>query len=388
VFTVNLGERANIFKSTPVPTFAINVDDGIVTANVEGLYRFKFAVLGSDKETAIGAHSQALFGNSNIELVMMLDVTGSMADELPDLQEAAEGIINELLPEGGHDDPDRARIGIVPYSDGVFLSRDYYTQITGLHTRQEVGGGNVNFSTQSGCVVERRHDTETDAPADDRLGRPSKIVKKPDNNYFPDDPDVMNDLLGDIPNRFYPHSEADQCPDVAAVPLTHNKQALLDAIDDLDVGGCTAGHVGAAFTYYNLSPRWNDVWETDAAAYSDDGTMKVALLMTDGKNSVFYRGEDNDYFDNEGGSALKCNSSKQDQAQALADEVMEDICDNMRDDGIIVYSVAFNAPQDAEQLLRRCASSDDTYFEPQNGDQLVATFTQIGAQLTQLRLSQ
>jgi hypothetical protein len=69
-------------------------------------------------------------------------------------------------------------------------------------------------------------------------------------------------------------------------------------------------------------------------------------------------------------------------AQAL------NVCDEMKSKGVIVYSVAFQAPSSAETLLRDCATSGDTYFNASSGEELRTAFKAVAADLNNLRLTQ
>lgn len=57
-------------------------------------------------------------------------------------------------------------------------------------------------------------------------------------------------------------------------------------------------------------------------------------------------------------------------------------CDQAKADGIKIYSVAFAAPSGGQALLEYCASTPtaEYYFEPETASQLIAAFTNIGAE--------
>ncbi|MBO6920352.1 MAG: VWA domain-containing protein [Rhizobiaceae bacterium] len=57
-------------------------------------------------------------------------------------------------------------------------------------------------------------------------------------------------------------------------------------------------------------------------------------------------------------------------------------CDQAKADGIKIYSVAFAAPSGGQALLEYCASEPtaDYYFEPETASELIAAFTNIGAE--------
>jgi len=91
--------------------------------------------------------------------------------------------------------------------------------------------------------------------------------------------------------------------------------------------------------------------------------------MTDGIFNTYYQGSNGD-------SAF--------QARQL--------CAAMRDRGVIVFSVAFQAPSSAESLLKDCRTPEttktgQTYFDAQNGDELRTAFRSIASALNTLRLS-
>ena len=75
-------------------------------------------------------------------------------------------------------------------------------------------------------------------------------------------------------------------------------------------------------------------------------------------------------------------------------EQAEDICENMKDQDVVVYAVAFKAPSDAEDLLEECASekseesAEKLFFDADNGEELRAAFKSIAIHLAKLRLAE
>ena len=72
-----------------------------------------------------------------------------------------------------------------------------------------------------------------------------------------------------------------------------------------------------------------------------------------------------------------------------ADNNLERICDQATEsEWMTVYAVAFEAPEGGQQALQRCiGDSQGRYFAVQ-GEQLIAAFNEIAAEITQLRLTQ
>jgi Flp pilus assembly protein TadG len=157
----------------------------------------------------------------------------------------------------------------------------------------------------------------------------------------------------------------------AIIPLTSTKSKLTTFFNGPSgtgpqIGGSTPGHLGHAWAWYMLSPNWNGIWPSASrpAAYSDAGTKKYAIIMTDGEYNTQY-------------------SSATSKAQALA------LCTSMKAAGITVYTVGFgfdktiavganNTDGQAKQLLKDCASNANTYFVPYDGAELRTAFQNIG----------
>ncbi|MEL7300264.1 MAG: pilus assembly protein [Pseudomonadota bacterium] len=69
------------------------------------------------------------------------------------------------------------------------------------------------------------------------------------------------------------------------------------------------------------------------------------------------------------------------------DERLENICDAIKDEEIIIFSIAFEAPQAGEDVMKYCASSTGHYYNV-NGTDLEAAFTSIASQINHLKLIQ
>jgi len=72
----------------------------------------------------------------------------------------------------------------------------------------------------------------------------------------------------------------------------------------------------------------------------------------------------------------------------IADANLKKICDSAKAGGAIeVFTVAFEAPDEGEAVLKDCASSIGNYFDV-NGTQISVAFSSIASQISQLRLTQ
>lgn len=335
-FHSNINLRAPLAGDYSVVEFSVDEDTGEIHGKVSGeieMTLMKFA--GYDTMT-LETEATAIFSSSDVEIAMMLDVTGSMrGSKINSLRLAASDAVNILMP-----DPDTqgVRIGLVPYSWSVNAGSYASTATNGAAT--------------TGCVTER-------------MGAEA----------FSDESALVAPVGAD--NR-----AAGKCPNQGILPLSDNRGALITEINSMSARGYTAGHLGVAWSYYMLSEKWQDLWpnESDPADYSED-VRKVAVLMTDGEFNTFYDGTSGQAW----GPYVNESSTR-----------AEDICDDMKapkagEPGIIVYSVAFQAPSAAEATLRECASPDtatETYYFSANSEQeLRNAFRAIAGSIKTLRLA-
>lgn len=160
--------------------------------------------------------------------------------------------------------------------------------------------------------------------------------------------------------------DGDECRDIEPVELTNNRTTLGNYISSLTAGGWTAGHLGIAWTWYLIAEDWNTIFTGDAAPldYTEPDSAKIVILMTDGSfNTEIYPGQ----------------GSSANQAR--------DLCTNMKDKDIKVYSVALNAPSAGKEVLEDCSSGAGYYFEPETGAELKDAYRQIAVSISDLRIS-
>lgn len=178
------------------------------------------------------------------------------------------------------------------------------------------------------------------------------------------------------------------CPGAVIRPLSSNKTTLKNLIDDLEIGGSTAGQIGAAWGWYAVSPSFNTLWPSaSAGAYDDDDLMKAVVIMTDGEfNTPYCTGViAADAGSGSGGASdhINCNATNGDPFDQTAA-----LCAAMRAQGVIVYAVGFqmNANGRGAEVLNGCATSGSAFL-PASGADLSEAFKAIGRDITRLRIS-
>jgi Flp pilus assembly protein TadG len=216
--------------------------------------------------------------------------------------------------------------------------------------------GRTDFYTWriSDCVTERATDTYTDAP-------PSTTLIGA--HY--------NDTSGGC----------DSGITQTITPLTSDRDVLLAQSEDMNDWDRTSGHIGTAWAWYLLSPDWGYLWpnaESVPAAYDAENTKKIAVLMTDGEyNRQFCNGVRDDLIE-------VCDAPDDSTSQA------RELCSQMKDKGIVIYTVGFNIANNSSPAItmQQCATDSSKYFRPATGAELVEDFREIAQDITDLRLSQ
>ncbi len=325
------------------------VDQGTFVLTVgsqENIPTSFMGVLGSNYDTLpVQALSRAQLvreeQGDEVEVAMMLDITGSMSgSRIADLKSAASDLVNILVNDG----EDEVRVALAPFSHAVNVG-PYFNQMTNTDDDDGYGGT---------CVVERTGNKKyRDHP-------PSS-----DNKYFR----TLN--AGRIDEN--KTSSYWRCPGAEIVPLTSDKSLLLSEIGSLPTHGHTAGHLGTAWAWYLVSKRWSNMFPSKRAPSSTtDGVRKIVVLMSDGKYNRQWFNDNHD-----------------------SDEQAKRLCEQMKtsSSGVEVFSVGFGLSEGSEAYnrLEACASEDQEdgikhFYPAANGAELKAAFRAIAFNIAQLRL--
>lgn len=293
--------------------------------------------------------SRATFNVQDIELSMVLDVTGSMCSpcsKIDALKDASKQLIETLMPENGGGG--NVKIALAPFSDAINA---------GPYAARATAGRSVD-----GCVVERKGInalTEVPPPVDYASVTDGDIVSGSSLFFRASQPAALKDIDPFEGKSGY------VCPAAQIIPLTTDKGTLVASIEDYVPTGPTAGHIGAAWGWYMISDEWGDVFGGESAPkpYGTKNLIKAIVLMTDGVFNTAWN-----------------NSASAAQAKQ--------VCDAMKDKDVIVYAVSFKSPN--HPTMKYCASHDTSgnllYWDAKNGDDLVTAFKDIAIRLTNLRL--
>ncbi|HIK63764.1 MAG TPA: VWA domain-containing protein, partial [Henriciella marina] len=125
------------------------------------------------------------------------------------------------------------------------------------------------------------------------------------------------------------------------------------------------GHQGIAWGWYLISPEWDGIFDSNAKPlpYNEPDTTKAMIIMTDGEFN-------NHLYGSQGNST--------EQARAL--------CDSIKEKGVVIFTIAFQAPESGEDVLSYCASSTEHAFKASNGAELKASYQSIATSISDLRI--
>ena len=318
------------------PTVALNRAEGTIDVTANCRLPTTLAGLVGVSEFQFSESARAQAAITTLDLALVVDVSGSMGGtRLANLQAAASTAIDQLVtPEAG----DRVRVAVAPYSHSVNVS-GYESAVFEDAVKREwvpASGGNPgywNMLPGGECATERSGDeaiSDAEPDTDQWIGR-----------------------------------EADTCPVNSILPLTSNKTDIQNAIDALVADGGTAGHLGVAWGGYLLAPTWVDVWPAASTPkpYNNNQMIKAVILMTDGAFNTAY-----------------------DSALGSSFEQAENMCTEMKTNGILIFSVAFQAPAEGEAIMQACATEPGMYFDASSGADLVDAYDSIASSLEQLSL--
>jgi Flp pilus assembly protein TadG len=360
-------------------------------------------------------------GGSNVEVSLMLDVTGSMCDPCTKI-DAAKAAAKDLVDIVIWDDQTqyKSRIALAPFAEAVNAGSTLAPLVRGTVTANNQNNpqtfscsdmsdtslqpnsqwikfpkstSNCNSNTtrstwtlSSKCVTER---IGANAYTDAAPTNASTYVGK---GYF-----------GTNANSSCGVANHDDAEVNAIMPLSNDKTELKSRIDKLETSGSTAGHLGTAWAWYLLSPNWNSVLSqafgsgSEAGPYSDltatnakgaPKLRKIAVLMTDGDYNINYcKGVEAKNSDQT--PDINCNSEN---GKSLAQATS--LCTALKNPlgtgnaaKIEVFTVGFQVSSAAKTFLQSCATDNSHYYDATTAEALKAAFRDIALKISSLRLT-
>jgi Flp pilus assembly protein TadG len=176
------------------------------------------------------------------------------------------------------------------------------------------------------------------------------------------------------------------CDMQAITRLETNWNDLKAKINAMNAVGETHIPLGMMWGWHVLSP--NSPFG-DGVAYNTPKTTKVVVLMTDGDNTYSNDGTYNTSAYDGYGFAWQNRLGTQSigSAPAKIDGRLSAICTNMKNQGIVIYTVRVEVRSGSSTLLSNCATTPDKFYDVQSASNLNATFSAIAGSIQNLRIS-
>lgn len=331
-----------------------------------------------------------------IEVVLVMDNTGSMNtnNNIGALRDAAsnfvyimygidteegEGADPSLLDDMSTRDRDYIKIGLVPYSSsvnvgpyglGVDKSGDTYGSAFVNNPN------NISYTTSSnnydwaGCVL--AHDYPDDTTDHSGPWDMYRYCRDSDDNPYCD----LGSYWSNGVKYYYVKQKPNyNCPVTSLTPLVTSPTELKNSIDNMTAAGYTYGNYGMVWGYRVISP---EAPFEEGVEWSNQYWRKAVVMMTDGVNTMHYRYSTY-------GPTQDHNITPSDLNDRFAD-----VCNNLKDDGVIIYTVTFysGVDENTKDFYRECATSEDYYHDAPGQDDLIEVFETISRELSNLHIKE
>nr|WP_319486245.1 VWA domain-containing protein [uncultured Cohaesibacter sp.] len=376
--------------------------------------------------------SKTVAGNKTLEIVMVLDNSGSMASSagtktrIQALKDAATELV-DILDEKKQDD-EALSFGIVPFTQLVRLpagleDSEWLDQnaVSSVHHNNLPPNSNRfdllatlkdPYTRQSqewaGCVEARPHpfDIEDTTPGSARPDSYFVPFFHPDRreennnhyNYWGRDYYLPNTYVRNLTTEqkntygiYYRqtintsgYSPNYWCDMPRIKPLTHDTASIKTHITTMRANGATNIHMGTIWGLRLLSPQ---APFTEGRGYDDEENIKAMIIMTDGDNTYY-----SDYYHAYGwydDGRISGSSSVVTEMNKRTVEACEAAKDAIADSSrkIKIFTIFFGTPSvSSANMLKSCASKEEWYKSVNNADELSEVFQNIASELSNLRL--
>lgn len=374
-----LGDHAGVLESL---TLTVNSDTSLNSREIgaEASVQVPTTLLGvaGIDHITVRRETQAVERARNIEISLVLDISSSMSGaKIDNLREAAIDFVDTMLTV---DSADATSFSVIPYGGTVRLPDSFFRFVTdedehelsGFDWEVEVPG---SASDWNGCLEMTR--TQAGAIS------------------------LTNGDHGVIPGFTVWNKKNGWCPNKAgteAVFLTNDQSelnALISQFDNPILSDGTGTDIGTGWGVRALDPSWQGGLGGDSdfsdrpAAFDDEDTLKVLVVMTDG-GITSQRRPDDEFEPLEDLSTLTHVGTKGTDnlySRNQARDVFDGLCDHAKDNNVVVYTIAFQVGSGWKQDdMSACATSPAQFYNVEDLD-IASAFSAIAADLSQLRLS-
>ncbi|MGB9366820.1 MAG: pilus assembly protein [Xanthobacteraceae bacterium] len=337
-FTANISnsEAKNIvvtpvFTTPQAGNFVLNIS---ASATVD----LRFMKVFGQSSLPISSSTEVKWGIKRLELALVLDNTGSMAQssKMTHLKTAAHNLLTTL--KNAAKKTGDVKVAIIPFDVTVKPGNSYKDQFW-----IDFNQNGISKNSWEGCVQDR--DRNAGGVAVNNNTKDTTPVDNDDHTWFP----------------------AVQCGSlVTLMPLTDVfEQAGFDnlnlKIDAMTPAGNTNTTIGLVWGWHALT---SNLPLTQGAAPALD-LDKVIIMLTDGDNT----------------------QDRWSNTQTQIDDRMKMACDNVKAPGNNIKIYTVRVINGNANLLRDCATNPSMYYDVDQASELNSVFSSIAQQLATLRIS-
>jgi Flp pilus assembly protein TadG len=362
--------------------------DGIIEATANVAVPMTLMKLAGFSDITVQAKSKVQFGGQDVELALVLDTTKSMeGQKLDDLKSASHQLIDTAFSFPDADE--HVRVALVPFAQyvNVGLSRrneNWLDVAPDSTSTEEVCQEVTPVIGQTNCRMETATGYDDGVPY-------SYQYETCDYQYGPPETQCNNVTTtktwnGCVGSRTYPLNMRDEqystrIPGIMnemcsseVQPLSSDKELVKSKILSMVAQQETYIPSGLMWGWRILSKLkpFNEGKQNNAQSANGRKVRKMLVLMSDGANT-----KSPNYPDHWGSSVSE------------ADNLTLEACENIKADGIEVFTVAFDITETSVlEKMKTCASDISNFFQTTSGDQLKQAFQQIGAATRSVSLAE
>ncbi|MCB1413303.1 MAG: TadE/TadG family protein [Xanthobacteraceae bacterium] len=406
-----LYHNKDVTEVTPVATFSPNSSSAgsTVTITGSGTMQTDFMRVVNIPTMDVGASSQTAWGNVRMRVAMVLDNTGSMADDgkMPALQTAAKNLIDQLSKLAKQ--PGDVYVSIIPFAKDVNVGKSNYNQSWVNWSGQSDTWDENNGSCSGGSSYKNKSDcTSAYACSKSQYTNKNKCTSKggtwqaANYTWTPDKHSSWNGCVTDrdqdydtqktapvagdtsTPSTLFPAEQYNACP-TEITPLSNDWSSLKAGIDAMTPSGGTNQVIGMAWGWLSLLS--SD--PLNAPAKDSNYTYRDAIIvLTDGENTQDrWPAYGNGSKQNNCGANTPCIDARQ---ATLCDNIKAVIDPKLNQPQYTIYTIQVSTgggSSAVQPTLQACASSPDKFYMLTESNQIISAFDSIGTSLSQLRLA-
>jgi len=399
-----------------------NGQGATVQLNANASVSTDFMKIAGFNQIGFGTSSQTKWGNTRMRVAMVLDNTGSMADnsKMSKMQSAAKDLIDKLA--GLNKTNGDVYISLIPFAKNVNLGSNFdkryikWSSPAGTSnpdTWDENNGtcsGGTSYKTKSACTSayacsDSRYSTQRQCESNNKIWKNANYVWTPaDHSTWngcvmdrDQDYDIQNTapVAGDtnavstlFPAQEYMQGSTNYCKVGSRpylqpiIPMTNDWTQLKQAVDNMQPTGGTNQAIGVAWGWQSLSTTNGPI---TAPAKDPNSVYKDYLvILSDGLNTQ-------DRWPSYGNGQTQSTCNGQPCIDARQKKLCDAIKDPLKNDGssitIFTIQVNINNADPTSAVLQDCASGGNFQMIT-SSNQTADAFNNIFAQIAKLRISQ